>query len=157
MEWCLLSLRKQYVSFSIFYQSISWSSKPEPIVGNLSCSLDLIPTYWVFNYVTSCLLTSSRRQQSKHLHLHFFTFFHIHTAIFILYLFYFLIFGCAGSLLLHRLSSGCGEWRFLSRCGVQASHCSGFSCGAQAPGHAGFGSCSSWALEHRLNNCGARA
>ena len=60
------------------------------------------------------------------------------------------IFGYAGSLLL------CGAW---------ASHCSGLSCRgpwalggwaavALAPG---FSSCSSQALAHRLNNCGARA
>ena len=27
--------------------------------------------------------------------------------------------------------SGCGEWRLLSSSGARASHCSGFSCGAQ--------------------------
>ena len=33
------------------------------------------------------------------------------------------------------------------------SHCGGFSCcWAQALGHAGFSSCGSWALEHRLNS-----
>ena len=37
-------------------------------------------------------------------------------------------------------------------CCVWASHCSGFSCcRAQAPGHMGFSSCGSWALEHRLD------
>ena len=40
--------------------------------------------------------------------------------------------------------------------GAQA-YCDGFSCGAQAPGCRGFGSCGTWALEHRLNSCGAEA
>ena len=48
----------------------------------------------------------------------------------------------------------CGEGRLLSRCGMQASHCSGFSCfRSQALGFVGFGSCGSWALEQRLNSC----
>ena len=39
---------------------------------------------------------------------------------------------------------------------MQASHRSGFSCGGvQALGYAGFGSCGSWALEHRISSCGA--
>ena len=62
-------------------------------------------------------------------------------------------------------------------CGAQASHCGGFSCGAQALGawtsvvaacrlgscgtraleRAGFSSCGSQALEHRLSSGGARA
>ena len=50
------------------------------------------------------------------------------------------------------------------RCGVQASHCGGFSCGAWALGvwasvvvvH-GLSSCGSRALEHRLRSCGTRA
>ena len=36
--------------------------------------------------------------------------------------------GCAGSLLLHELFSGCSEWRLLSSCSVQASHCDRSSC-----------------------------
>ena len=51
------------------------------------------------------------------------------------------------------------------RCGVQAPHCSGFSCcGAWAQGARasvvvahGLGSCGSQALERRLSSCGARA
>ena len=39
-----------------------------------------------------------------------------------------LIFGCAGSLLLRGLFSGCGEQRLPSRCDGWASHCSGYSC-----------------------------
>ena len=41
--------------------------------------------------------------------------------------------------------------------GAQASHCSGFSCGAWALGCSGFTSCSSQALEHRLNSLGTQA
>ena len=62
-------------------------------------------------------------------------------------------------------SSSCSEWSPLSSCGVQASHCSGFSCcRARTLGHVGFSSRGSWlsschsrALEHRLNNCGTWA
>ena len=44
-------------------------------------------------------------------------------------------FGCAGYLLLCRLFSSCGKLGLLSRCRVQASHCSGFSrCGALVRG-----------------------
>ena len=53
------------------------------------------------------------------------------------------------------------------RCGAQASHCGGFSCavhglqehGLQQLWHTahGLNSCDSWALEHRLSSCGARA
>jgi len=43
------------------------------------------------------------------------------------------LFGCAGSLLLHRLFCGCGRQGLLSGCAAQASHSSGFSCcGAQS-------------------------
>ena len=74
------------------------------------------------------------------------------------------IFGCTGSSLLRAFSSF-GEQGLLSTCGVQASHCCGFSCdGARALGirasvaaaH-GSSSCSSQALRHRLNICGTRA
>ena len=45
-----------------------------------------------------------------------------------------------------RTFSSCGEQELLSSCGVQASHCSVFSCcRAQALGHAGFGSYGMWA------------
>ena len=70
-----------------------------------------------------------------------------------------LIFGCAGSSLLGfflvAVSAG-----LPSTCGVQASHCNDFSCcrawvlGHTGSGAHGLGSCSSWALEHRLNSCG---
>ena len=41
----------------------------------------------------------------------------------------------------------------LSGCSAWASHCDSLSCcGTQASGHVGFSSCSSQALEHRLNS-----
>ena len=46
---------------------------------------------------------------------------------------YLFIFGCAGFLLLCRLSS-CGEQGLLCSCGVCACHCIGLSCEAQAAG-----------------------
>ena len=64
---------------------------------------------------------------------------HSYFKIFILFYFIYLsTFGFAGSSLLHRLFSSCGEWRLLSRCGVWTSRGSGFSCcGAWALGHVG--------------------
>ena len=61
--------------------------------------------------------------------------------------------------------SSCGAQGLLFHCGVQASHCGGFSCcGAQALGvrasvvvARGLSSCGSRALERRLGSCGARA
>ena len=51
--------------------------------------------------------------------------------------------------------SGHGEWRLLSSCGAWVSDCSGCSFwAARAPGLTSFRSCSSRALEHRLNRCG---
>ena len=41
---------------------------------------------------------------------------------------YLLTFGCAGSLLLHGLSSSCNDQGLLSSCGSGVSHCSGSSC-----------------------------
>ena len=94
------------------------------------------------------------------------------------------IFGCAGSSLLHRLFSGCGEGGLLSSCSSRASYCSGLSgrearMGSLAVKHAwalwlwsthglsaawasvvvahGLSSCSFWVLEHRLNSCGTWA
>ena len=55
------------------------------------------------------------------------------------------------------LVSSCGEQGLLSSCGMQASHCSGFSCRAQALGYTGLRSYSSWTFEQRLNSCGAGA
>ena len=65
---------------------------------------------------------------------------------------YVILFGCAGSLLLGRLFSICSEQGLLSSVVCKASHCSGFSCGAWALVHAGFSSCGSLAVEHRLNS-----
>ena len=49
------------------------------------------------------------------------------------------IFGCAGSLLLCGLFSGCGEQGLLSSHGAQASRYSGlFCCGSPALGHSRF-------------------
>ena len=53
---------------------------------------------------------------------------------------YVLIFGCAGSLLLHGLFSSCGKQGLLSSCDAQVSHCG-----------------VSLVTEYRLNRCGARA
>ena len=62
-------------------------------------------------------------------------------------------------------SLGCREQGLPSRCGVQAPHCRGLSCceprleGAWASGLVAceLSGCSSWALEHRPNSCGAGA
>ena len=89
-------------------------------------------------------------------------------SFFKIYLFSLLIF-----FFLAALGLRCCTWAFLwlrrvgvnLRCGVRASHCGGFSCcGAQALRiqasvvvARGLSSCVSWALEHRLSSCGARA
>ena len=55
--------------------------------------------------------------------------------------------------LLLGLFSSCREWRLLFAYGVQASHCSIFSClGAWTVGWGGFGSCSSQVLEHSFSS-----
>ena len=77
--------------------------------------------------------------------------------------FYFLkiiwfIFYCAGFSLLGGLFSCHSKQSLLSHFGAWVFHCSGFSwCRVQALGCLRFSSCSSWALEHRLNSCGPRA
>ena len=70
-----------------------------------------------------------------------------------------IFFGCdRSSLLLGLFFSSCSEQGLLFRSWAQASHCGGFACcGAQALGSAGFVSCSSKPLEHRLNGCGSWA
>ena len=74
------------------------------------------------------------------------------------YLVYLSVFGSAGSSLLHRLFSSCGEQGLLPNCDVRASHCGGCCCcRARALGCVGFSSCGSQALEHRLGHCGTRA
>ena len=61
-------------------------------------------------------------------------------------------FGCAGSLLLHKVFSRFGEWGATLVAVLWASYCSGFSCcGAWALGCTGFSSCGSWAQAHRLS------
>ena len=51
----------------------------------------------------------------------------------------------------------CREQGLVSSGGARASHCSAFyCCKAWAVGCTGFSSCSSRALEHRLNSCGSR-
>ena len=76
---------------------------------------------------------------------------------------YVCIYSCTGSSLLLGLSPVAEAWGY-SRCGVQASRCGGFSCGAQAPVRAGFSSCGtqarycgSWALEHKVDSCDVQA
>ena len=63
------------------------------------------------------------------------------------------IFGCVGSSLLCRRFSSCGERGLLASHGAPASHCTGFSCGAQALGGqpsvvavCGFSSCGAQVL-----------
>ena len=72
-------------------------------------------------------------------------------------IFFKIIFGCAGSSLLRGLFSSCGDWVLVCNCGAWASHCGGLSCWSKGFRHAGVSSCGSWALEHRLRNCGIRA
>ena len=75
-------------------------------------------------------------------------------------LFIFIYFWLCWSSFLHRLFSSCGEQELLSSCGVQASYCGDFfCCRTQLQGawvsivvaH-GLNSCSSQALEHKLNS-----
>lgn len=55
-----LTLIPWLVSISIFLSAhLLVFFKPEPLVGDLSRSLNLILKYWVFNYVTFCLWTVS--------------------------------------------------------------------------------------------------
>ena len=65
------------------------------------------------------------------------------------------VFDCVGSSLLGGLFSSYGEQGLVSSCGVRASHCTAFSGRLQTRVHAGFSSCGSWALEHRLSSCGS--
>ena len=80
----------------------------------------------------------------------------IDLGIFLNNFIYLSIFGCAGSLLLHRLLSSCSNQGLLSSCSAWASCCSGFSwCRARALGHMGFRSCGVWPQELQL--VGSRA
>ena len=59
---------------------------------------------------------------------------------------FYLLFGCAGSLLLNGLLSRFGERGLFSVGSVWASHHGGFPCcRAQALDHTGFSSCDTWA------------
>ena len=79
-------------------------------------------------------------------------------TVLILCFIYLFILGCAGSLLLRRHFSSCGERGLLSSCSAQASHCGGFSCRrAQALGHIGSNSSGSQALEPGISSRGAWA
>ena len=68
---------------------------------------------------------------------------------------YLSVFGCTGSLL-QRVNFLQLQAGMLSSCGVQASHCAGFSCcGPQAIGCTGFSTCSACGifLNQGLNLC----
>ena len=80
-----------------------------------------------------------------------------HFLFFLKKYFYLFIFGCAGSSLLWGLFSSCAERGLLFSYGGWATHCVASSiCRAQTR-CAGFSSCGSQALEHRLSNGGTRA
>ena len=70
----------------------------------------------------------------------------------------FIYFDCAASSLLRGLFSSCGKWG-----AILQLQCEGASlrwllfCRTRALGCEGFSSWGSWALEHRLNSCGALA
>lgn len=64
------------------------------------------------------------------------------------------IFGCSGSLWLHRLFSGCGGAPLYLSAQAALSMASP-RCRAWAGGCVGFRSCGSQGLEHSLNSCGA--
>ena len=67
-----------------------------------------------------------------------------------------LIFGALGLRCYALAFSCCSEQGLLSKGDTQA-YSSGFSCcKAQALGHAGFNSCSLWALERGLSSCGSQ-
>ena len=72
-------------------------------------------------------------------------------------LFYLVIYGCTGSLIL------CSDFLKLwpaeatLPCSAWASHCGGFSCCGADSGHKDFSSFSWWAVEHRLSYYGAEA
>ena len=64
--------------------------------------------------------------------------------LFYLFIYLFLTMMCS---LLGGFFSSCGEWGLFSSGILQASHCGSFSCcTVGAAGHAGFRSCSIWAL-----------
>ena len=89
----------------------------------------------------------------------------VQILFFFFHLFNLFIFGCIGTSLLCTGFLQLLQVGATLHCSAQASHCSGFSCcRARALGAwasvvvaRGLSSCSSWALEHRLSSCGARA
>ena len=83
---------------------------------------------------------------------------HLYQCHFILYLFIYLWLFCV-FITAWAFFFSCGAQGLLSSCRARASHCRGFPrCRAQASvvEARGLGSCSSWALEHRLSGCGHR-
>ena len=64
------------------------------------------------------------------------------TVLLIILFIHWFILGCAGSSLLRRLSSGFENRGLLSSCRERASHCGGFSRGAQAAGRRDVCNCS---------------
>ena len=67
-------------------------------------------------------------------------------------------FWLCGVFIAARLFSSCGDWGLLSSCDMWTSHsCDFSSCRACALGCMGFSSWAFWALEHKLNSCGALA
>ena len=67
------------------------------------------------------------------------------------------IFGCAGSPLLHRLFSRCGEWGHCSLVAVLRLLTAVASCfGTWAPRHTGLSSCGTWAQQLWLPGSGAQ-
>ena len=65
--------------------------------------------------------------------------------------FFFFFFGCAHMHCCTWAFSSCGEQRLLSSCGVQASHCSGFSCVQVSPCALGCGVLSSFGERPQLS------
>ena len=82
-----------------------------------------------------------------------------------IYLFLALLGLCLGLCCCSWAFSRCSDPGLLSSCGVQVSHCGGFSCCktralgtlASVVAACGLSSCSSQALEHRLSSCGTQA
>ena len=92
-------------------------------------------------------------------------FFLIHLFILLFYFMYLLFLDVLGLCCCARAFLWLQRVGATLRCGLWASHCSGFSCcrawalGTQASvvvAH-GLSSCGSWALEHRLSSCGSWA
>ena len=98
------------------------------VIGHKSCDLDSLISAFTYAYFLDKVSGKKVMNLLRNYHLFF-------------------IFSFAGLPLV-------AESRGYSSCGAWASYCGGFSCGAQALGHAGFSSCCHWPLEHRVNSCG---